>query len=1010
MATQPLLGFKGLKTSGNELLYPPGSLLQADNCCMPSKDILAVRRGQPRDYANTFGASALYHARNLVEYLTKLVVHYGTGDGTALAISTPKGAWTTLAGTWEAADPTVMRMKFAQLARNLYWASSSGLGVLDGIETASAARAAGVAAPGEFYVTQSDTFFSGNPNAAGTWLPVNSAIGYRAVVGRKDANGNIKLSAPNGRLVVTNPADVTVAIGSLARAGGTTVTATVAAGHNFRTGDILALSPGEANFAAGNYTVTGITSTTVTYSNAGANVVSTLQQTLSSGTKNVSLLVTLPDGVGIVAGDFLQLYRTEPTAAATTDPGDECLLAYERTLTATDISTRVVTIVDQTPASVGANGAPLYTNANTGKGEAFANLKPPLCGDVCIFDGRLWGTNTQGPHELTLRLIGTGSPNGLQAGDLLALNDVVYSVNGFLVEQFTPTRNISLSNAILAQSVDITASGTNGIASMVARCIGNDATGSTALLLQRRELTAGAFYAASSRATAWQDPLPTITAVTEASTTRTSNVVTVTTATAHGLSTGASIMLAFGSGTSEDANFPAGLKTPITVTGGTTFTYAETGSNATMTGTYYVYAATYGSKRFEQPLRFSEQGQPEAWPLVNYPGGLPDGADVLRIAALRGVLYVFLQRGDVYTVSGTYPYSVQKFDGTATLLAPDSLVEHNGRLYGLTTQGICAISEAGVQVMSLDIEDALRAAMISPTAMASTFGVSYESDRQYQLWLGNTSTARICNEGYVWQSDQQCFGGRWVASGTNGRTCGLVLKNATEGDLLCMGDGATNALRYESKGYDADDYWEDVLTIGNGTNIECVSNGVFSATSGTPFSGVEVGDAVYWNEDPTQAGHVVSVDATTLVTDTAIGSPSDTAYMTLLKGIYPLTLEWLAASAGSPAVEKQWREAHIHGDEFYVDTLTATFDTERTQDTPATDRDMAVAVDKYSFAGTTRDLFTLRLGIVQECQRAAMLRTELDFGYFAGQRFRLYGYSLTAEGQSERTGHKSGVP
>lgn len=1003
MATQPLLGFKGLKTSGNELLYPPGSLLQADNCCMPSKDILAVRRGQPRDYANTFGASALYHARNLVEYLTKLVVHYGTADGTALAISTPKGAWTTLAGTWEAADPTVMRMKFAQLARNLYWASATGLGVLDGIETASAARAAGVAAPGDFFT--SGTFLTGNPNASGSWMAKNTAVGYRAVVGRKDANGNVKLSAPCSRQVVVNPADVTA---TLTRSG-STVTATVTS-HNFSVGDILALSPGSADFLAGNYTVTAITSTTILWTNLGTGAAGPLAaQTLSSGTKSVLMPVVLPSNIGIVAGDFVQLYRTTASATATTDPGDECFLAYERTITSTDISNRYVVITDTTPESF--IGAPLYTNANTGKGEAFANLKPPLCSDLCVFDGRLWGTNTQGPHQMTLRLIGTGTPNGLQTGDLLAIDSVVYPLVGDeVVTAYSATRNVRETNVRLAVATNYLAYSTPGRTTLTAQSIPNTSVDTTSLLLTRRDITAGAFYAASSRASAWQDALPTITAVTEASTTRTSNVVTVTTATAHGLSTGASVVLAFEFGTSEDANFPAGLKTPITVTGATTFTYAETGSNATMTGTYYVYAATYGSKRFEQPLRFSEQGQPEAWPVVNYPSGLPDGADVLRIAALRGVLYVFLQRGDVYTVSGTYPYSVQKFDGTATLLAPDSLVEHNGRLHCLTTQGICAISEAGVQVLSLDVEDALRAAMISPTAMASTFGVSYESDRQYQLWLGSTSTARICNEGYVWQSDQQCFGGRWVASGTNGRTCGLVLKNATEGDLLCMGDGATNSLRYEAKGYDADDYWEDILTIGTGTNIECVSEGVFAATSGNPFSGVEVGDAVYWNEDPAEAGHVTSVNATTLTTDTAIGSPSDTAYMTLLKGIYPLTLEWLAASAGSPAVEKQWREAHVHGDEFYVESLTATFDTERTQDTPATDRDMAVAVDKYSFTGTTRDLFTLRLGVVRECQRAAMLRTELDFGYFAGQRFRLYGYSLTAEGQSERTGHKSGVP
>lgn len=73
----------------------------------------------------------------------------------------------------------------------------------------------------------------------------------------------------------------TAAIGGMVRAG-TTVTVTTSTAHNLIAGDTFVLSPGEANFAAGTKTVVAApTTTTLTYTEAGAATASTVAQTLT---------------------------------------------------------------------------------------------------------------------------------------------------------------------------------------------------------------------------------------------------------------------------------------------------------------------------------------------------------------------------------------------------------------------------------------------------------------------------------------------------------------------------------------------------------------------------------------------------------------------------------------------------------------------------------------------------------------------------------------------------------
>lgn len=997
MATTGIVGLLGLKTSANPLIAKPGSLYRGDNIVLTPLGEGTQRRGQGVD--GTIGAAGdkLFAVG---QSTGAIVTHYGADsgtDGTALKSFNPSTLATTVIGNYAALAPAALRMKFAELAKAFCFTTSIGLQRIDTPITATTAAAplhAGVPRPGDFF----GNFLTGNVGANGTWFPKNSAVAYRAVIGRKDTNDTIRLSAPSGRTVVLNPADV---VASLTRTGGTTVTATVVypPGHNFLVGDILQISPGSADFlTATNYTVTAVTSTTIVWASAGANV--TLgAQTLTSGSKTTICQVQLPGSIGIMAGDFVQIYRTLESSAVTVDPGDEEFLAFEQTLTAADIAAKYVNVSDTTPDSF--LGAPLYTNANTGQGIAFEHNTPPLMRDVTVFDGRLWGTQTVDKHAMTLRLLGTGSPNGLQSGDLLGIDNRVYVMTAYIATKYLPSVNIQQTVASFVQQF------TFGTAPIVGRAGSNGTNPTGSIVMERQTLTQGIFYAATSRISAWQEPMPTITAVTEASSSRTSNVVTITTAAAHGFSDHDNIVLAFQDGTTEDATFPAGVKSNINVTSATTFTYGEVGANAaTITGTYYVFATTFGSKQNKKLLRFTESAQPEAWPLVNFPGGLPDGATVSRAKALGGSLYVFFTHGDIYTVSGSYPYNVQKFDGTASLVAPDTLEEHSGQLYGLTTQGLCAVSPNGVEVLSLDLDDTLRERIVNMSANGTTavpFGVSYESDRQYQLWLPSNEATAVaaswhCWEAYVFHSDVKGFT-RWEIN----RTCGLVYCNS---DLLYMG-GDDQYLRKESKGFTYLDAADKEVSL----TYDDVQAGVLTDAT-DPYGDVNIGDVLKFSDNTW--GTVTSATANKLTTDGAFSdvNPGSAQYW---RSFCPLAVTWQVTAGGAPAIQKHWRDFMVHLNRSCISQFVASCYTERNENTPYKNFVTVTPATLVLGQAFADSLYNLRGSIPQNAQESAMLRLEVNFGARTGvtatypkpqafTQFKILGLSLTSEGISERTG------
>lgn len=439
----------GLYTNPNQLALPEGALTQADNVVIRSPGVIEPRRGFYSDGA--FGAGS-DRANEIFFYNGGRVVQYGT----SLAYTT-NGTWNAVSGTYTPVDDTLLRMKFVEYGGNLYFNTALGLKYFTSISATP--LAGGVprsrdAAGGSL---------GGAPGATGSWLPKNAQVAYRYVLGYKDANGKVKLGVPSARIVVKNPNDVTVDLSRTANV----VTATVTAGgtHDFAPNDQVTISPGGlggggSTFGTGPFTITAVTTTTFAYAEAAANDTLTAQ-TASSGTKYVTVPVQTPFGAGLTTSHFIRIYRSLYTLAAATDPGDECFLNYEAYLTAGQITAGGFTYTDKTPETA-LSTTPLYTNPNTGETLLQANFEPPIAKDIALWQERMWYANTQAKYRLSIRLLGTGSPDGVQANDTITLGSKAYTAKaspaanyefGFTTS-YLPSRNVNETAVSLVYEIN----------------------------------------------------------------------------------------------------------------------------------------------------------------------------------------------------------------------------------------------------------------------------------------------------------------------------------------------------------------------------------------------------------------------------------------------------------------------------------------------------------------------------------------------------------------------------
>ena len=231
-------------------------------------------------------------------------------------------------------------------------------------------------------------------------------------------------------------------------------------------------------------------------------------------------------------------------------------------------------------------------------------------------------------------------------------------------------------------------------------------------------------------------------------------------------------------------------------------------------------------------IYFAKLQQPEAVPLLNFIDVGPEDKAILRILALRESLFVFKEDG-VYRLTGINGnYGVDLFDGSAKILAPDSAVSLNNQIYCLTNLGICAVSDTGVSIISNPIASTIQYLSSSNFDYKySTFGVSYENDAAYILFMPSSVTDTFATRAYRFNTVTNTFTTFDIS-----KTCGLV--NPGD-DKLYLGPADANFIERERKLFNRTDFADRSIDLIIPSNA--VTDTLLKLSSSTD---VTVGDAV----------------------------------------------------------------------------------------------------------------------------------------------------------------------
>jgi hypothetical protein len=364
----------GLFTHYNSFQVPEGALLQADNCVIDREGIVSKRRGM-----NRHGAALSASASSLMEFKDRLVLLEGT---TLKYDSDGLGTWLPWTGAFGPPD-TSTRIHFVEARSNLYFTSL--LGIYKNDLLTNSPKKAGM--PKGLDIQSSLT------GTGSGWFGIDKQIAHRVVFAREDGNKVLIAGAPSEREILTNPANAVLIDWN----GGLAIVKQTA--HGYATGDRVTISNAATAAFNGIQTITVVDSNTYHYPLLTQPADITDVTAKSGKAFNVSVTFTLP--ADLQAGDNFELYRTDQSANAATDPGEEFFRIKKMEITAGDLATGTITLTDTFGDEF--LDLPLVTNPSE-ETIAGANYPPPWAKDLSLYRGFIFFLNTRREHKLELQL------------------------------------------------------------------------------------------------------------------------------------------------------------------------------------------------------------------------------------------------------------------------------------------------------------------------------------------------------------------------------------------------------------------------------------------------------------------------------------------------------------------------------------------------------------------------------------------------------------------------------
>lgn len=764
----------GLHLTENPYALKPGALVRANDTTIERAGVVQLRRGLV-----DVGMTALVgeQAKAGTFFQDKLVFQHGTSALSYLDGSTR----TAYTGTFT--PPINRRTRFAQANQNLYFSTSTGVQKL----TAYNATPSSAGGPRPLHLNVSVTGTSG-------FLAGLRSTAYRVVWSQKDANGNVVTGPPSQYETVTNTAVATSVSGQATRAG-STVTVNTSAAHGLTTGETVYMSSADVLFPSGDYEVTVTDTDTFTFTQTGTAGSSTTAISFAYTGRNASVTAYIPPEVTATSqGYYAEVFRAyDQTPDALSVPSDEMGKVYEYYPTNVDITNGYFTFTDSTTDGLVGNG--LYTNAGE-EGLTQANDPPPVASDLAHWGGHMFYADSTPRASASFAFLST---TGLSGASIYLSTDVSGGSTAYIGDtSFTVATSGTATENTAATARNFVASvNTNpGFSGVTAAYISGPYDPPGIVLLVARDATAQSINA-SLRALNGSQFAPALGTQFRAGMSRTGSTVTVTTTNeaaapvAHGFVAGQSVLI------TGIADFSDGAKTIATVPTSSTFTYTEAGAATTGTTTVYsrvnqvdLVASVAGTNRFY----YSKYGEPEHVPALNYIDiGAADDT-IRRIVPLRDSLFIFMEKGGLYRLSGEAPFFVDRFDETVRLLGDENLAVLDNKILALTHKGVVAISESGVgQAASYPIETALLDLQASSLSAVKSYGfaVAYESARKFALWLPDSADDTNATQAYVFHLDTGTWT-RWTKSGYFG------LVHPTE-DLLYLSRGTTISKERKSR-------------------------------------------------------------------------------------------------------------------------------------------------------------------------------------------------------------------
>lgn len=1042
MAQTLELKARGLSLTDNPLNAPGGAMSEARNLIMDRDDSYRSRRGMP---ASSYGFGGNYTVDNLANYSVGKVAsaYVGTNiqapclftrtNSTSSWINpTPGSPFSNASYSFGPTTPG-KPMRFAEANKNFYVTTWQGVQRLDSLTSPVLSNLAGMARATDSAPVISSRTAIGTGSYNTGFLQPDTACAYQVVWGYKDRNGSIILGPPSGRAVVRNPKFVArlqkAATYSICDLNGTYTTALPDFSQTLLAGDNIDISPSNANNASptlktivagagGLTTGSGQVYFTLDSTNAASPGWST-GYTLSFGMRPVQVSFAVPEDFLTPSYDgqfFVKVYRSKLSATADSEPSEEMYLCYESNkFTGAATNGMVpVTFTDITPDVL--LGEALYTSP-TQEGNLQANFMPPACEDMALFAGSLFYANTRQVPRFSMQILAVGGNTGIQLGEFLYIGNEYYRAWTTVSGTYGLTGNYKLyTDASLSQQQQLRLTAQSLVQSIntyskIVRAYYISGANSAAGKIMLEALnpgwvrTSGGYDSLSygfgvAYSTTKSCFIPNLTVnpgtLTITSALRTSAGKTYYTAPGNTLKAGDYIQLY----SSTNLVFPLGLKPVLSVTGSLVEVDEPylSSATATITANYYSGATRGDDEARPNRLHFSKTGIPEAVPLLNYIDIGSANYPIQRIATVGNSLFVFKPDG-LFRVTGydTASLQVEPFDPTVKLLATSSVAKLANYLYAWTNQGVVAINESGVQVVSRPIDAVLQPAALL-TANANAAGVGYESERLYLLCLSD----RI----YVYNLLAQA----WTTWEFVDARAGLV---DDQSDKLLLALSNSSALREENKARTNLDFYDasgsftaasvSLAESAYGYYTGILQTSVSSLPIGTKFQGTinTSGEAfTFWVIGTTVTSNEYEVALpTSQYTDAfqahLIANGAAGTYYTPVEALST----WEVMTADAPQSSKHWRSLSFLSQANDFGLLKAEFQSDLSK---ASESRTLISADMVSTSGTPPSSGTSHTATIpRNSQRASRLTCTLRHRC-AQKEFYSLGVSLTLEGyQSE---------